>query len=336
MLTGYRPEARTGGSEMKRTAVFFVLALVSFQASAQPVSEFDLLMDRGKKQVDQKNYARALEEFQAAAKAKPSSKGAVFNIAYCFMRMGRHEEAEAKFEAYIGMNPGDVKAGKAEHFLGQVREELSAIKARVRVESDPSGAQLYLDGDRAVEPLITPVSLWLRPDKHSIEAIFVGHRPRTELFEVKAGEQRTLKITLKPLNPDPISTPDPVPADPVAPLPLKVEETARSGGGDPWAYVTLGAGLSLLAGGTAVCLLAGEKFDDAEAHRIEGGMDQYNSGYDDARTQMYIGYGMLAAGGTAALSGLIWTIASSIAEPPATVGLAPSADGAYFLISTNF
>jgi len=320
---------------MKRIAVIFVLALISFQAAAQPVSEFDLLMDRGKKQVDQKNYARALEEFQAAAKVKPSSKGAVFNIAYCFMQMGRHEEAEAKFEAYIGMNPGEAKAGKAEHFLGQVREELLAIKARVHVETDPSGAKLYVDGDHAIEPLITPASVWLRPDKHSVDVVLAGHKPLTEFFEVEAGERRSLKLALEPLSPDPAPDPDPLP-DPVSPIPPKAEEPTGRGWGNPWAYVTLAAGVGLLAGGTAVCLLAGEKFDDAEAHREGGNFDLYESGYDDARTQMYLGYGMVAAGGVAALGGLIWTIASSIAEPPATVGLAPTNDGAYFIVGTTF
>lgn len=321
---------------MKQAAVFFALALISFQAAAQPVSEFDLLMDRGKKQVDQKNYAGALEEFEAAARVKPSSKGAVFNIAYCLMRMGRHVEAEGKFEAYVGMNPGEAKAGKAKHFLDQVRQELLATKARVRVESDPSGAQFYLDGDRSVEPMITPVSLWLSPDKHSIEVELSGRRSRTEIFEVKAGERRTVKLTLRPLEPVPVVILDPTPVAPVTPLPLKVEDIVGKGGGNPWAYATLGLGVSLLAGGAAVCLLAGEKFDDAEAQRLEGQMEQYDDSYDNARTQMYTGYGMLAVGGTAALGGLIWTVASSIAEPPAAVSFVPAQDGGYFLIGTNF
>ncbi len=321
---------------MKETALIILLTLLSFQAVAQPVSEFDLLMDRGKKQVDQKNYAGALEEFQAAAKVKPSSRGAVFNIAYCLMRMGRHGEAEAKFEAFIAMNPGEAKAAKAQHFLDQVREELMATKGRVRVESEPSGAQFYLDGDRSVEPMITPVSLWLSPDRHSIEVELPGRRSRTEIFEVKAGERRTVKLKLSPLEPDPVPIPDPVAVDPVVPLPVKVEDAPRPSGGNPWAYVTLGLGISVLAGGAAVCLLAGEQFDDAEAYRLAGEMGQYNSTYDDARTQMYLGYGMLAAGGTAALGGLIWTVASSVAEPPAAAGFAPVPGGGHFTFGTTF
>jgi len=45
---------------------------------------------------------------------------------------------------------------------------------------------------------------------------------------------------------------------------------------------------------------------------------------------------MLAAGGTAALGGLIWTVASSVAEPPAAAGFAPVPGGGHFTFGTTF
>jgi len=91
-------------------------------------------MDLGKKLVDQGRYDAALAEFEKAFEERPSSSGAVFNIAYCLFRLERLEDARARFNAYIGMGPGKEKEEKARLYLDQIEKKLGDSAGKTPID----------------------------------------------------------------------------------------------------------------------------------------------------------------------------------------------------------
>ena len=75
--------AEVGGKMIRKTLFLVLLMALASPALAQSDADFKAHMQAGKAHVDAKEYGKAILEFQEALLVKPSSKGAVFNIAYC-------------------------------------------------------------------------------------------------------------------------------------------------------------------------------------------------------------------------------------------------------------
>jgi len=224
-------------ADMARTFLPLLLLLLpaSPPALAQPQGEFQTHMDKGKKFVDEKEYEPALREFAAALRHKPSSKGAVFNMAYCLMRLGRLEEALGKFEAYVAMNPGRTKAQKARLFVEQISLELSKTRALVNVETEPGGAAVYLAMRGRDTGLLSPASLWAKPGQRSLVVEKKGYRTINKKFDARAGKEITLNFTLV--------------KDDGRVGEVKEPPATGDRGTGPWPWVTLAAGGAMMGVG---------------------------------------------------------------------------------------
>jgi len=104
------------------------MVLAAFPISAlgqQEDPSFRKAMDAGKAAVDKGDYGEALIHFEEALARDPSSKGVVFNMGYCLLKLERYEEAISRFQAFIGMNPGEEKAEKARLYVEVAKKELA-------------------------------------------------------------------------------------------------------------------------------------------------------------------------------------------------------------------
>ena len=278
-----------------RYLVFFLCLFVLAPAiRAQENPEYDKYMAQGKAFVDKQDYDGALDRFTKAHRHKPSSKGVVFNIAYCLMRLKRLDESIARFEAYIGMNPGTAKIQKARMFINQMKEELAQTQARLTIETDPPGARVLLDGKEPASGTMTPVVLWAPAGQRVLDITMPGFRKITKTFTAVAGKDSTMSFTLVKSVPENPITP---PRDPTG------KATARR---SPAPWVLLGIGAGVAAGGGALYLVARSKFIEANK---DPESSTFDSDWESATNLAYAGYGLLGVGGATAVSGLIWGLA---------------------------
>jgi formylglycine-generating enzyme required for sulfatase activity len=80
----------------------------------------------------------------------------------------------------------------------QTLAEIALVKAdaQLRIESNPSGAQIVVDNASAGR---TPIDLSLASEEvHEISLFKTGHELASRTIELEPGERRTLEITLKP------------------------------------------------------------------------------------------------------------------------------------------
>lgn len=84
--------------------------------------------------------------------------------------------------------------------------------ATLKVESVPSGATIIVDGDQR---WISPIEMELPPGQHQLKLHFKGYRDLESVVDLKAGETKSVSLTMEAL---------PAPA-PSGPSTLKVEST---------------------------------------------------------------------------------------------------------------
>ena len=146
-----------------------------------------------------------------------------------------------------------------------LRAALTAVWAKKQAALDlsvvPDGARVVVD-DRYVgdTPLQTPIAL--APGAHVVEVSHADHDPVTRAFELKKGQQATMRVSLVPRAPSTAERPAPAPAEANAAGtttetlgPDPVPEAALAPEEDPFPWLTVTG--AVLAGVGAVALIGG-------------------------------------------------------------------------------
>jgi len=153
---------------------------------------------RARRFYQQGRYEEAIQEFFLVQRLVPSSL-ALFNIGLCFRQLGRESEAFLAMSEYLASlppdDPDDGRRAQAEQLL----ERLAPEVARVRVESDPPGAEIFVDGVENGSYGHAPRLIAVRPGPHSIILRHPGYRPSTVPVEVAAGDEAEVVATMTPL-----------------------------------------------------------------------------------------------------------------------------------------
>lgn len=185
------------------------------------------------------DYAAALPHYQEAEATIPGARPK-YQIAQCFDKLGRTEEAVEAYRIFIDSNPDKKKYAEEIEEAGKRVAALEAtLPAKVTVKVTPPGAQgvaIKVDGKPA-----EGTELSLAAGQHTVEVSAEGMKPKTETITVKANEKRDLNVTLEKAA---AATPTPTPApDPGA------GEGEDDGPSNIPAYVTLGiAGAGVVLG----------------------------------------------------------------------------------------
>jgi hypothetical protein len=188
---------------------------------------------------------------------------------------------------------------------------------RISVQTEPAAALLRVDG---TEPVAAPADLPLVPGAHRLAVTAEGFAPsQTELL-VEPAEPRTLRVVLVP-----IALPPPVAAAaPERPFPVAGVSLVATG------LVLAGVGLYFALEARAL----GERVTGLST---SGGTwtDSW-AGVDAAgRRDSLLGWGFLAAGGAALVTGAVVT-GVSVARPSTTVTVLPLTGGALASCSVRF
>jgi len=211
--------------------------------------------EAGKAKLDAKDYAGALKEFQSANALIPTPQ-ALEKIALCYDGMNDVPNALKAFELFI------EKAKDSERLapeLMSARERVEALRVApvpVSIKSDPSSAQIEVDGQPQSD--VTPVTLKLTPGVHRVKVTASGYDPVEKDIDVKAGEDgQKMSFSLMP------TEGAAAPVEPAPQLTAPPASTKGTGGsGNLPAYITLDvAGASAIVGTIFGVIALGNKSD---------------------------------------------------------------------------
>ncbi len=169
------------------TAVFSAAIGVSGLAAADEEDEQAAAREhysKGKELYEVGDYARALEEFQAAYDAKPHPT-VLKSVAECQVQTKDLAGAIATFEKYLA-NPDAPNKPTVEARL----LELKKMMGQVEVTSEPPGAGIVLDGNVTGE--VTPVTLDIAPGDHEVVLNAEGYEPLVKPLSVESGAKTQL------------------------------------------------------------------------------------------------------------------------------------------------
>jgi tetratricopeptide (TPR) repeat protein len=199
--------------------------------------------NQGQKAFDSGNYREAKEAFQEAYDTVPNPV-VLLSIAESLIHLKELEEAIAILERYLEERPDAADRAEVEKRI----EEVKQTPALLAVMSDPSGADISVDGADTYKT--TPAEIELAPGEHTIELSLNGRKPQKETVFARFGQRHELQIEFG----------DEVPVEPIAPNPLvgsADEASDDSGEGSsvvPW--IVMGVGVAALATGTVLGVLA--------------------------------------------------------------------------------
>jgi hypothetical protein len=171
---------------------------------------------------------------------------------------------------------------RAETLVGQVEKVLAvvaeAVTARtsartvLRIRTEPSGALVEIDG-KAIGTAEPELEYAVLPGPHEITARKDGHEPRTQHVDLGDGEERSVALSLTPIE----KIEEPVVVPPV---------TTKGRG--PWPYV--------IGGGGVAALVTGITFLVMNEPKEEGGVQQYEMRETLVPGAIFTGLGVAAIG----------------------------------------
>ncbi|MFO0750855.1 MAG: TonB-dependent receptor [Myxococcota bacterium] len=188
-----------------RLALAVMLSLASLAgparlAHAQPrtgtADEAEVSFQLGNAAFAAGNFREALGYYFASNRLAPN-RNVVFNLAYCYERLGELVEAYRYYQEHLHASPADDPTAQ------QSRDALARIGPQVgviAVDSDPPGAEVYLDridlGAYATTPALIPV----KPGTYTVLVRADGSLPfDAPPLTVKPGDNPHISARMKPI-----------------------------------------------------------------------------------------------------------------------------------------
>lgn len=174
-------------------AVALALLALPLEARADPAAEARFHDERGRQHYAAGRYEAALREFFAEQRLAPSAR-TIYNIALCFERLRRREEAFLFFTEYLGSSDDDAQRRR---FAGDAVRRIEPTLALVEVRSEPAGATIYVDrrerGSYGAAPRVLPVAA----GAHRLELALDGYEPAFIDVEARVGQRVEAVVRLR-------------------------------------------------------------------------------------------------------------------------------------------
>ncbi len=182
-------------ASLARVAAFLLLLAPGPRASGSPASEFRYRFRQGVEALKQGRLKEALDRFLQAHRLAPNPN-TVRNIALCLEKLGRLYEAFSFYQELATFPKVDRDNRR---FAEKALKRLAPRVARVRVETDPPGATLYLDRRALGAYGTTPVEVAEAPGRHSIIVEKPGFHRAVRTVTLTIGRVASLKVPLRPV-----------------------------------------------------------------------------------------------------------------------------------------
>jgi hypothetical protein len=262
------------------------------------------LFEEGFKALDSGDYEACERKFDEAYRTVPMPV-VLLKIAECRKRSGAYAGAVDALERYLS-----ERADAPDRAV--VEAQIADLKKRpgtVTVTSTPQGAAIWVDGSDTRK--ITPDSLELSPEEHSIELRLPSYAAEEQRIVVTYGSMRDLDLTLSR------RTDDPTPPPRLAGTPEASNESGYRTTTAFWIF----AGGAVAAGGVAtvfgvMALNKHSQFEENPTQEL----------YDDGRRDALIADIALGAAAASAITAGVLFFSSKGSGSPADRGLtvAPS------------
>jgi outer membrane receptor for ferrienterochelin and colicins len=173
-----------------RALVVAMCLLASRTAQADPAAQARFHDEIARSEYKKGRFESALREFFLEQRVSPNPRIA-FNIALCFQELKRDQEAFHYFSQYLASDDTDPERRA---YAERTVEALNRTLARVRVESAPPGASIYVDRKELGSYGQTPSVIAIAPGEHEVFVELAGYRSASGKVVAKAGEQVTLAL----------------------------------------------------------------------------------------------------------------------------------------------
>jgi hypothetical protein len=164
--------------------------LSTAEAAADPAAQARFHDELARSHYQAKRFEQALREFFLEQRASPNPRIA-FNIALCFQDLKREEEAFQYFEEYLASADADPERRA---YAERVSQALQTKLALVRVQSEPPGAQIFIDRRELGNYGVTPKLVALAPGEHEVWVELEGYRMATAKVVTRRAEEVALEL----------------------------------------------------------------------------------------------------------------------------------------------
>jgi hypothetical protein len=174
------------------------MSLVSVQAArADDAAAARFHDERAREHYARGRYEAAIREFFLEQRIAPNPR-IVFNIALCFQLLGEDAEAFQMYTEYLA----DADADEDEDRRRQARdavEELAPRVSRLRVTSNPPGAEIYVDHEEHGSYGRTPTVIAVSPGEHRVVLTRSLHRSAETTVQADRGQESAVELDLTPI-----------------------------------------------------------------------------------------------------------------------------------------
>jgi hypothetical protein len=165
------------------------------QAPGNESHEAKMHFDAGLAHIDGRDFEKALAEFRRAYELRPHY-AVLYNVAKCLLELNDKAGALETFDAYLSEGTGQIPPARSAE-VSALQATLASALGTAFVVSAHEGANLRIDGkDRGVLPL--QHRLWLPLGPHVLAVVATGFLPHQQTFEVTAGREVKIRISLRP------------------------------------------------------------------------------------------------------------------------------------------
>jgi hypothetical protein len=219
------------------------------------------LMQQGARQMEDRQYDKAVESFTEAYRLVPSPK-VQFNLGIAYLSVARYADALQSLEGFLKEDPEAPEASQAtaRRHIADLRTKVVALS----IKSDRPGAALSLDG-RSYGPVMFDQPLTIDPGIHALHAV-AGSDTVDQTFTAEPGQAMTVTLTFTAAASAPVVlTPIAAAAPPAAlvttgPVGARAPVYRR-----PWFWVAVGGAAAVAAAVILTLALSKTEYPAADA-----------------------------------------------------------------------
>lgn len=203
--------------------------------------------------------------------------------------------------------------------LADLERELLSNHGVLRLTSEPTGAAVWLDGDRLADAR-TPTRLIVAPGAHTLRLLLPEHAPATSRVKVGVGEEVRHRAVLAKREPPP----GPAETQPGHTNELLAQGPVLDAGPSTPGVVVTAAGGALVVGGVIAYVLAAEDVAAMEDLEVAGDpagfLRRYNDLESSVRTKETVAWTLWGTGAAALVTGVVLLLTHDPSTPaPLTV-----------------